>query len=52
MEEADKGWLMSRKGVSGLMFILISAQSALSQTKGRETVVCMCVCVVVFVIIR
>jgi len=48
MEEVDTGCPMIRMGVSGCMFLLVPAHpgSPVSRTKGRQTVVCVCVCFV------
>ena len=45
MEEADKGWLMSRRGVSGWMFLLVPAHSGRpGQRAVKRLCVCVCVC--------
>ena len=42
MEEVDKGWLMSRKGLSGWNFSSGIGLPGYSQIKGHKTVMCGC----------
>ena len=42
MEEADKWWLMNRKGVSGWMFLLVLAHPG---SPGQRAIKWLCVCV-------